>query len=284
MRVATWGERDAGSTANPYSNRVRSAHRRSRRTASNCSCSRAAALRSLARSTCIRAQCSAAARLSSSLRGVQCGQWIRGRPIRRSSKVPPQVRQVLSFVVGSGTFHPRLRESLPNGWARVWTRPSEKTGVRPSSLWWQLGQSVTRFSKSKASPPSAMGSRWCTSSLPSAPHSVQRRPSRASTAARVLCQRAVERIKTPGSPAARRARDRFRSQRRHGPRRPSVAGSTVAPHRGQSRRIVTVSPAFRARLGGHDLPGSHRSPVSTGCGGRGSRCGRPPPLSPGPAG
>lgn len=106
--MATWGERDAGSTANPYSNRVRSAHRRSRRTASNCSCSRAAALRSLARSTCIRAQCSAAARLSSSLRGVQCGQWIRGRPIRRSSKVPPQVRQVLSFVVGSGTFHPRL--------------------------------------------------------------------------------------------------------------------------------------------------------------------------------
>ena len=41
------------------------------------------------------------------------------------------------------------------------TAPAGRSPLcRPSSLWWQDGQSVTRFRRSKASPPSAMGCRW----------------------------------------------------------------------------------------------------------------------------
>jgi hypothetical protein len=48
-------------------------------------------------------------------------------------------------------------------------------------------------------------------------------------------------LSTPGSLAARRCRERSRSHFRHGPRRPSTAGSTAAPHLGQSRRMVMPS-------------------------------------------
>jgi hypothetical protein len=70
------------------------------------------------------------------------------------------------------------------------------------------------------------------------PQLVQLCPSRRSGAVRASCHFAVDRMSTPGSPAARRCRDRSRSQRRHGPRWPSAAGPTVSPHDGHNRRTV----------------------------------------------
>jgi hypothetical protein len=147
--------------------------------------------------------------------------------------------------------NPFIRAYFPVSSAKSWIGPplsKKETGVRPSCLWRQLGQSVMRFRRSKGAPPAAMGWRWWTSSFPLEPQAVQRRPSRRSTAARLRCHLAVERMSTPGSPAARGCRDRSRSHLRHGPRFPSAASRWWPRTWGTSEGSSRLGP-FVARVG-----------------------------------